>query len=267
MYLYIASHPCLVVLCKFNTVSEHISSVCFIICWCLSLFNVTFFKNLFLFTMLIVCIGIPCIHLLIQKHAIVYFSIICKLIKFFLFFPDENVLLYGKKVATYSEYLVEVDFFFLRIYTHINIYCKSISFCLNSLRLSDWNCSWTDNMHGFFSWVTLFFLCACKPRELRNCSVFFLSLSFSFSPLFFLFLRYLCLLTYCIYILFFSVTVIFTSSLDALTMQTHSSFNHLYSFLPSPQLSIATEEFMGTWGQKHKPTLFGGEARLEYKEP
>lgn len=40
-----------------------------------------------------------------------------------------------QKVASYSEYLVEVDF--LRIYTHINIYCKSISFCLNSLRLSD----------------------------------------------------------------------------------------------------------------------------------
>lgn len=36
-----------------------------------------------------------------------------------------------QKVASYSEYLVEVDF--LRIYTHINIYCKSISFCLNSL--------------------------------------------------------------------------------------------------------------------------------------
>lgn len=52
---------------------------------------------------------------------------------------------------------------------------------------------------------------------------------------------------------FFSVTVIFTSSLDALTMQTHSSFNHVYSFLPSPQLSIATEEFMGTWGQSTNP--------------
>lgn len=85
----------------------------------------------------------------------------------------------------------------------------------------------------------------------------FLSLSSSFfSPLlFFLFLCYLCLLTYCIYkvSLFFSVTVIFTSSLDALTMQTHSSFNHMYSFLPSPQLSVATEEFMGTWGQSTNP--------------
>lgn len=69
-----------------------------------------------------------------------------------------------------------------------------------------------------------------------------------------------------LYSFFFSVTVIFTSSLDALTMQTHSSFNHMYSFLPSPQLSIATEEFMGTWGQSTN-TLFGGEARLEYKEP
>lgn len=159
----------------------------------------------------------------------------------------------AKNVATYSEYLVEVDF--LRIYTHINIYCKSISFCLNSLRLSDWNCSWTDNMHGFFSWVTLSFFCAWKPRELRNCSVFFLSLSSSFFPsvLSFPMLFMPAYILYLYTLSFFSVTVIFTSSLDALTMQTHSSFNHMYSFLPSPQLSIATEEFMGTWGQSTNP--------------
>lgn len=53
---------------------------------------------------------------------------------------------------------------FLRGYTHINIYCKSISF---RLRL------WTDNMHGFFSRVTLWFCCVCKPRGRRNCSLFF----------------------------------------------------------------------------------------------
>lgn len=44
-------------------------------------------------------------------------------------------------------------------------------------------------------------VCVWKPRERRNCSVF----SFFWvllSPLFFLFLCYLCLLTYCIYILF-----------------------------------------------------------------
>lgn len=61
-----------------------------------------------------------------SEHAIVYFCIICKLIKKFSFFPYENVYCMAKKVASYSEYLVEVDF--LRIYTHINIYCKSISF-------------------------------------------------------------------------------------------------------------------------------------------
>lgn len=37
-----------------------------------------------------------------------------------------EIIVWQKNVATYSEYLVEVDF--LRIYTHINIYCKSISF-------------------------------------------------------------------------------------------------------------------------------------------
>lgn len=83
----------------------------------------------------------------------------------------------------------------------------------------------------------------------------FLSLSSSFPPLcsFFSYVIYACLHTVSIYSFFFSVTVIFTSSLDALTMQTHSSFNHMYSFLPSPQLSIATEEFMGTWGQSTNP--------------
>ena len=120
-------------------------------------------------------------------------------------------------------------------------------------------------------------VCVCaNPRELRNCSVFFFLFEFLFfSPLSVLSfclsfpVIYACLHTVSIYsfFFFFSVTVIFTSSLDALTMQTHSSFNHVYSFLPSPQLSIATEEFMGNLGTKHKPTLFGGEARLEYKEP
>lgn len=68
--------------------------------------------------MLTVCIGKPCFHLFIQKHAVVYFSIICKLIKKKLgfFFPYENVYCMAKKVATYSEYLVEVDFF-KNIYT------------------------------------------------------------------------------------------------------------------------------------------------------
>lgn len=68
--------------------------------------------------MLTVCIGKPCFHLLIQKHAVVYFSIICKLIKEnSFFFPYKIVYCMAKKVATYSEYLVEVDFF-KNIYTH-----------------------------------------------------------------------------------------------------------------------------------------------------
>lgn len=47
--------------------------------------------------MLTVCIGKPCFHLLNQKHAIVYFSIICKLIKKTFFFPYENVYCMAKK--------------------------------------------------------------------------------------------------------------------------------------------------------------------------
>lgn len=170
-----------------------------------------------------------------------------------------------QKVASYSEYLVEVDF--LRIYTHINIYCKSISFCFDSLRLSD--CSWTDNMHGFFSWVTLSFLCVQTKRTKKLLCVFFLSLSSSFSPLCSFFSRviYACLQTVSIYSFFFSVTVIFTSSLDALTMQTHSSFNHVYSFSTLTTIVYCHRGIHGNLGTKHKPTLFGGEARLEYKEP
>lgn len=166
-----------------------------------------------------------------------------------------EIIVWQKNVATYSEYLVEVDF--LRIYTHINIYCKSISFSFELFEafrlklLLAWQ----------YAWVLLlsdtFLFCAWKPRELRNRSVFsFLSLSSSFflhSCSFCSYVIYACLHTVSIKSLFFSVTVIFTSSLDALTMQTHSSFNHMYSFLPSPQLSVATEEFMGTWGQSTNP--------------
>lgn len=174
--------------------------------------------------------------------------------------------MYGKKVASYSEYLVEVDF--LRIYTHINIYCKSISFCLNSLRLSDWYCSWTDNMHGFFSWVTLSFLCVCKPRELKNCSVFFFLWVPLFSPLFFLFLCYLCLLTYCIYILF-----LFFCHCNL--YQQSRCLNNANPFFIQSRVQFSTlttivychRGIHGNLGTKHKPTLFGGEARLEYKEP
>lgn len=147
-----------------------------------------------------------------------------------------------QKVASYSEYLVEVDF--LRIYTHINICCKSISFFVF---WTLWGFQIDTVLELIICMGSSFLFCVLKPRELRTLLCVFLPFSSSFSSLFFLFLCYLCLLTYCIYIvLLFSVTVIFTSSLDALTMQTHSSFNHVYSFLASPQLSIATEEFMGS---------------------
>lgn len=74
--------------------------------------------------------------------------------------------------------------------------------------------------------------CVCARAETKRTKklLFFFSFCSSFFPpvLFFSFpICYLCLLTYCIYIFFFlffffSATVIFTSSLDALTMQTHS---------------------------------------------
>lgn len=66
---------------------------------------------------------------------------------------------------------------------------------------------------------------------------------------------------------FISVTVIFTSSLDALTMQTHSSFNHVYSFSTLTTIVCCHRGIHENLGTKHKPTLFGGKARLEYKEP
>lgn len=123
-----------------------------------------------------------------------------------------------QKVASYSEYLVEVVF--LRIYTHINIYCKFISFF--SFFWFVWGFD-NDNMHGFFSWVTLLISWA-NQEDLQKCNV-------KFSSFFFF-----CLLPVCpvlcfprlfmpantlyLYISFFiSVTVICTSSLDALTMQ------------------------------------------------
>lgn len=172
----------------------------------------------------------------------------------------------AKNVATYSEYLVEVDF--LRIYTHINIYCKSISFCLNSLRLSDWNCSWTDNMHGFFSWVTLSFFCAWKPRELRNCSVFSF-FEFLFFPLcsFFSYVIYACLHTVSIYSFFFFCHCNLYQQSRCLNnanpffIQSHVQFSTLTTIV------YCHRGIHGNLGTKHKPTLFGGEARLEYKEP
>lgn len=112
MYLYIDSHPRLVVLCKFNTVSEHFSQ-CFV-----SLFavvshylNVTFFFIFVPFCFLYVVLHQYAMLLFVDsKHAIVYFCIICKLIKKSFFFPYENVYCTAKKVASYSEYFVEVDF-------------------------------------------------------------------------------------------------------------------------------------------------------------
>lgn len=82
----------------------------------------------FLFVLYVVMHRYTMLSFVDLKHAIVYFCIICKLIKKkqFHFFSFWKCLLYGNEVASYSEYLVEVDF--LRIYTHINIYCKSISF-------------------------------------------------------------------------------------------------------------------------------------------
>lgn len=142
-------------------------------------------------------------------------------------------------------------------------------------------------MHGFFSRVTLSFLFLCVETVRRFAVRVFFSLSstssFFFSPPALVLsvpTCYLCLLTYCIYkvspprFFFFpsppSVTVIFTSSLDALTMQNpHSSFNHMYSFSTLAATIVCRHRGIhGNLGtKKHKPTLFGGDARLEYKEP
>lgn len=124
VFVHCLSHPCLVVLCKFNTVSGHISQcVCFVIYCCLSLFKCDNFLSL-CFLCRLFCIVYHAFICFIQqqkKHAVVYFSIICKLInkKKSFFFPYGNYCMSKETVATYSEYLVEVDF--LRIYTHINI--------------------------------------------------------------------------------------------------------------------------------------------------
>lgn len=222
--------------------------------------------------MLIVCIGIPCFHLFIQKHAIVYFSIICKLIKQILF-SLWKCLLYGKNVATYSEYLVEVDF--LRIYTHINIYCKSISFCLNSLRLSDWNCSWTDNMHGFFSWVTLSFLCVETKRseELLCAFSFFEFLFFPPSVLYFPMLFMPACILYLYTLSFFFLSFFFLGHCNL--YQQSRCLNNANPFFIQSHVQFSTlttivyrhRGILWNLGTKHKPTLFGGKARLEYKEP
>lgn len=200
-----------------------------------------------------------------SKHAIVYFCIICKLIKVFFFFLLKMFIVW-QKVASYSEYLVEVDF--LRIYTHINIYCKSISFCLNSLRLSDWYCSWTDNMHGLFSWVTLSFFCVLKPRELRNCSVFL----FLCVPPFFLSVLSFPVLFMPAYILYlYSLSFFCHCNL----YQQSRCLNNANPFFIQSRVQFSTlttivychRGILGNLGTKHKPTLFGGEARLEYREP
>lgn len=124
-------------LCKFNTVSEHISR-CFVsLSTVVSHYlNVTFLSLILfrLFCMLIVLHWYTMLSFVDSKHVIVYFCIICKLIKKSFFFLMKMFIVWQKS-SILSEYLVEVDF--LRIYTHINIYCKSISFCFNSLRLSD----------------------------------------------------------------------------------------------------------------------------------
>lgn len=148
-----------------------------------------------------------------------------------------------QKVASYSEYLVEVVFF-LRIYTHINIYCKFISFfglfealimiiCMGSS--PEWH----------------FWFCEQTKRTSKNAMLFFSF--FSVCSLFvpsFLFPLFMPANTLYLYISFFiSVTVICTSSLDALTMQNpffHSitctvfSTRHHNCLLPQ-------KEFMGNF--------------------
>lgn len=86
-------------------------------------------------------------------------------------------------------------------------------------------------------------------------------------PLFFPMLFMPAYILYLYTLSFISVTVIFTSSLDALTMQTHSSFNHVYSFSTLTTIVCCHRGIHENLGTKHKPTLFGGKARLEYKEP
>lgn len=87
-------------LCKFNTVSEHISQ-CFVsLSTVVSHYlNVTFLSLILfcLFCMLIVLHWYTMLSFVDSKHAIVYFCIICKLIKKIIFFPYENVYCMAKK--------------------------------------------------------------------------------------------------------------------------------------------------------------------------
>lgn len=108
-------------------------------------------------------------------------------------------------------------------------------------------------------------LCVQTKRTKKLLSVFlFLFFARFFSPVRPFCSSSLCLLTCCIYILcsFISVTVIFTSSLDALTMQTHSSFNHVYSFSTLTTIVYCHRGIHGNLGTKHKLTRSGGKARL-----
>lgn len=108
-------------------------------------------------------------------------------------------------------------------------------------------------MHGFFSWVTLLISWA-NQEDLQKCNVK-LCLLFLFRLLpvcpVLSFLGYLCLLTRCISIYFFLHFChcnLYQQSRCLNNAKPILSFNHMYSFFyPSPQLSIATKEFMGNF--------------------
>ena len=124
-------------------------------------------------------------------------------------------------------------------------------------------------MHGLPSWVArLFFLSflflrVMKPREPKTNSLS-LSLCSSFfsTPLFSLPVIYACLHIVSIQSLFYVffcvcvlVFVIFTSSLDALTMQAHSSSDHMHCFSTRTTIVCCHKGIHGNLGTKHKPTL------------
>lgn len=125
VFVHCLSHPCLVVLCKFNTVSGHISQcVCFVIYCCLSLFKCDNFLSL-CFSMSTVLHWYTMLSFVLfnnnnkKKHAVVYFSIICKLInkKNLFFFPSWK-LLYVKRNRSNLFRVFGWSRFSKNIYTH-----------------------------------------------------------------------------------------------------------------------------------------------------
>ena len=121
-------------------------------------------------------------------------------------------------------------------------------------------------MHGLPSWVALlffflsFFACDETKRTEEKLSLS-LCVPLFFTPLFSLPVIYACLHIVSIQSLFHVfflcvlVFVIFTSSLDALTMQAHSSSDHVHCFSTRTTIVCCHKGIHGNLGTKHKPTL------------